>query len=54
MQTVLQSAEVTDMASVDHHEVVFCSEDQIAEIIGANEWVSPCGHDCCPCDRECK
>lgn len=54
MQAVSRSAEVAEMAQVDHQEVVFCSEDQIAGSIGANEWVNPCGHDCCPCDRECK
>lgn len=35
-------------------EVLFFSEDQIAENLGADEWVMPCGHDCCQCDRECK
>ncbi len=54
MQTVSQPAEVTDTADLDDQEVMFCSEDQIADSIGAKEWVNPCGHDCCTCDRECK
>lgn len=37
-----------------NQEVVFFSEDQISENLGADEWVMPCGHDCCQCDRECK
>ena len=56
MQRVSNSAEVAQTTEVDHQEVVFYSEDQIADSIGANKCVnpSPCGDDCCTCDRECK
>ena len=36
------------------HEIAFIGEDQIARSIGANDWVTGCGHDCCTCDSECK
>lgn len=54
MQEVSQLSERTEITENDVQEVMFCSEDQIADNIGANEWVMPCGHDCCVCDSECK
>ena len=35
-------------------EIVFFSEEDISKKIGADEWVMPCGHNCCTCDSECK
>ncbi len=35
-------------------EIVFISEEEISAKTGADEWIMPCGHDCCTCDRECK
>ena len=56
MQAVSKSAKIAEKAEVDHQEVVFYSEDQIADSIGANKCVNlcDCGDDCCTCDSECK
>jgi len=56
MQTVSNSVEVAKMAKIDHQEVVFYSENQIADSIGADKCVNlcDCGDDCCTCDSECK
>jgi len=54
MQTAQQLNEAPLVLDCNHCGVIFCSEDDIAASIGANEWVMPCGHDCCTCDRECK
>lgn len=54
MQAEHQSNEGQSQQAIKTEEVMFFSEDQIAENLGADEWVMPCGHDCCQCDRECK
>lgn len=56
MQVNKPQADTETFKQYDVSDVVFCSEEQIADSIGAHDWFisSGCGHDCCTCDRECK
>ena len=44
-----------DMSEIDDIKLDFVTEQEIAINVDERNWIMcDCGHDCCPCDRECK
>ena len=45
---------VSNVFSTVELVVHFASERELAEGSNNEDWIMPCGHDCCTCDSECK
>lgn len=54
MNPMENKATEIEEVKVEEISVIFISEEKLAESVGGGEWIMPCGHDCCQCDRECK